>query len=151
MVVSGDIEVRVARVHEDAKLPTRGSIHAAGWDLYALEDTRVPYRTATLVRTGLHVAIPVGYEGQVRARSSLGKKGLIPPHGIGTIDADYRGELFVMMTWIGDSDSYTVKKGERIAQILITPIPKSEFKEVDFADLGETERGEGGFGSTGRF
>ena len=67
------IEVKVARVHEDF-LPTRGSIHAAGWDLYALEDTEVLYRTATLVRTGLHVAIPVGYEGQVRARSSLGKR-----------------------------------------------------------------------------
>ena len=71
------IEVKVARVHEDAQLPTRGSIHAAGWDLYALEDTEVLYRTATLVRTGLHVAIPVGYEGQVRARSSLGKSCLL--------------------------------------------------------------------------
>ena len=72
------IEVKVARVHEDAQLPTRGSAHAAGYDLYALEDTDVLYRTATLVRTGLHVAIPIGYEGQVRARSSLGKRGLIP-------------------------------------------------------------------------
>jgi dUTP pyrophosphatase len=116
-----------------------------------LEDTEVLYRTATLVRTGLHVAIPVGYEGQVRARSSLGKRGLIPPHGIGTIDADYRGELFVMMTWIGEGDSYTISKGERIAQILITPIPQSTFKEVEFEELGETDRGEGGFGSTGRF
>jgi len=104
-----------------------------------------------LVRTGLHVAIPIGFEGQVRARSSLGKKGLIPPHGIGTIDADYRGELFVMMTWIGKGDSYVITAGERIAQILITPIPRSEFIEVNFDDLGETERGEGGFGSTGRF
>ena len=87
------IEVKVAKVHEDAQLPTRGSAHAAGYDLYSLEDTEVLYRTATLVRTGLHVAIPVGYEGQVRARSSLGKRGLIPPHGIGTIDADYRGVI----------------------------------------------------------
>ncbi len=145
------IEVKVAKVHEDAQLPTRGSAHAAGYDLYSLEDTEVLYRTATLVRTGLHVAIPVGYEGQVRARSSLGKRGLIPPHGIGTIDADYRGELFVMMTWIGEGDSYTISKGERIAQILITPIPQSTFKEVEFEELGETDRGEGGFGSTGRF
>ena len=146
-----DIEVKVARVHSDAQLPTRGSVHAAGWDLYALEDTEVLYRNATLVRTGLHVAIPVGYEGQVRARSSLGKRGLIPPHGIGTIDADYRGELFVMMTWIGEGDSYTITKGERIAQLLITPIPRSSFKEVAFEELGETDRGQGGFGSTGRF
>ena len=70
-VMDEAIEVKVAKVHEDAQLPTRGSIHAAGYDLYSLEDTEVLYRTATLVRTGLHVAIPVGYEGQVRARSSL--------------------------------------------------------------------------------
>jgi dUTP pyrophosphatase len=81
----------------------------------------------------------------------LGKKGLIPPHGIGTIDADYRGELFVMMTWIGEGGSYTITKGERIAQLLITPIPRSAFKEVPLHELGETDRGEGGFGSTGRF
>ena len=73
------------------------------------------------------------------------------PHSIGTIDADYRGELFVLMTWIGEGDSYMVKSGERIAQLLITPIPKIGFSEVEFEDLGETERGSGGFGSTGRF
>lgn len=76
---------------------------------------------------------------------------MIPPHGIGTIDADYRGELFVMMTWIGEGESYTISKGERIAQLLITPIPQSTFKEVDLEQLGKTDRGEGGFGSTGRF
>ena len=76
---------------------------------------------------------------------------MIPPHGIGTIDADYRGELFVMMTWIGEDESYTISKGERIAQLLITPIPQSTFKEVDLEQLGKTDRGEGGFGSTGRF
>ena len=103
------------------------------------------------LRTGLHVAIPDGYEGQVRARSSLGSKGLILPHSVGTIDADYRGELFVLMTWIGEGDSYLVKAGERIAQILITPIPWVEFAEVELDELGQTERGEGGFGSTGRF
>ena len=145
------LEVKVARTHPGARLPTRGSEHAAGWDLYALEDTVVPFRQSMKLRTGLHVAIPVGYEGQVRARSSLGSKGLILPHSIGTIDADYRGELFVLMTWIGEGDSYTVRAGERIAQILISPIPDVGFQEVDFEDLGETERGEGGFGSTGRF
>ena len=145
------LEVKVARTHPNARLPTQGSKHAAGWDLYALEDSIVPFRQSMKLRTGLHVAIPVGYEGQVRARSSLGSKGLILPHSIGTIDADYRGELFVLMTWIGEGNSYTVKAGERIAQILISPIPEVGFREVDFEDLGETERGEGGFGSTGRF
>ena len=94
--MDGGLEVMVARTHPDARMPTRGSEHAAGWDLYALEDTSVPFRQSVKLRTGLHVAIPVGYEGQVRARSSLGSKGLILPHSIGTIDADYRGELFVL-------------------------------------------------------
>ena len=76
------IEVKVARTHRDALLPTKGSVHAAGWDLYSLEDTTVKRRSSTMVRTGLHVAIPEGFEGQVRARSSLGKKGLILPHSI---------------------------------------------------------------------
>ncbi len=145
------LEVMVARTEDDARLPTRGSEYAAGWDLYALEESVVPFRKSVKLRTGLRVAIPVGYEGQVRARSSLGSKGLILPHSIGTIDADYRGELFVLMTWIGEGESYTVKAGERIAQLLISPIPEVSFKEVSIAQLGDTKRGEGGFGSTGRF
>ena len=145
------VQVKVARVHPDSRMPTKGSEHAAGWDLYSLEDTEVPFRGSVKLRTGLHVAIPVGYEGQVRARSSLGSKGLILPHSIGTIDADYRGELFVLMTWIGDSDSYTIKSGERIAQLLISPVPEVSFKEVGLEELSETARGSGGFGSTGRF
>ena len=143
--------VKFARTHPDALVPTKGSQYAAGWDLYSLEDTEVPFRSSVRLRTGLHVAIPDGYEGQVRARSSLGSKGLILPHSVVTIDADYRGELFVLMTWIGEGDSYLVKAGERIAQILITPIPWVEFAEVELDELGQTERGEGGFGSTGRF
>ncbi|MFL2958706.1 MAG: dUTP diphosphatase [Candidatus Thalassarchaeaceae archaeon] len=145
------LEVMVARTEDDARLPTRGSEYAAGWDLYALEESVVPFRKSVKLRTGLRVAIPVGYEGQVRARSSLGSKGLILPHSIGTIDADYRGELFVLMTWIGEGESYTVKAGERIAQLLISPIPEVSFKEVSIAQLGDTKRGDGGFGSTGRF
>ncbi|HJM18633.1 MAG TPA: dUTP diphosphatase [Candidatus Thalassarchaeaceae archaeon] len=145
------IVVHFARTDDDAKIPIKGSENAAGWDLCALEDSLVPFRKSMKIRTGLHVAIPEGFEGQVRARSSLGKKGLILPHSIGTIDADYRGELFVLMTWIGEGDSYTVKAGERIAQLLISPIPMVTFEEVGFEELGETARGSGGFGSTGRF
>ena len=111
----------------------------------------VPFRKSVKLRTGLRVAIPVGYEGQVRARSSLGSKGLILPHSIGTIDADYRGELFVLMTWIGEGESYRVNAGERMAQLLISPIPEVSFKEVSIEQLGDTKRGDGGFGSTGRF
>ena len=145
------LEVMVARTDDGARLPTRGSEYAAGWDLYALEEYVVPFRKSVKLRTGLKVAIPVGYEGQVRARSSLGSKGLILPHSIGTIDADYRGELFVLMTWIGEGESYRVNAGERIAQLLISPIPEVSFKEVSIEELGDTKRGDGGFGSTGRF
>ena len=91
--------VKVAKTDPNAKMPTKGSAHAAGWDLYCLEETIVSFRSSVKLRTGLRVAIPEGFEGQVRARSSLGSKGLILPHSIGTIDADYRGELFVLMTW----------------------------------------------------
>lgn len=143
--------VKVARTDHNARMPTKGSEYAAGWDLYCLEDTVVNFRSSVKLRTGLRVAIPEGFEGQVRARSSLGSKGLILPHSIGTIDADYRGELFVLMTWIGEGESYEVKSGERIAQLVIAPIPDVQFIEVDEEDLGETKRGDGGFGSTGRF
>ena len=143
--------VKVARTDHNARMPTKGSEYAAGWDLYCLEDTKVNFRSSVKLRTGLRVAIPEGFEGQVRARSSLGSKGLILPHSIGTIDADYRGELFVLMTWIGEGESYEVKAGERIAQLVIAPIPDVQFTEVDEVDLGETKRGDGGFGSTGRF
>ena len=144
-------KVKVAKTDTNAKMPTKGSAHAAGWDLYCLEDTIVNFRSSVKVRTGLRVAIPEGFEGQVRARSSLGSKGLILPHSIGTIDADYRGELFVLMTWIGEGESYKVKSGERLAQMVIAPIPDVQFTEVEIGELGDTERGEGGFGSTGRF
>ncbi len=147
----GPIEVKVVRTHPDAALPVRASEYAAGWDIRAVERTEVAFRSSTMVPTGLKVAIPAGYEGQIRARSSLGRKGLILPHSIGTIDADYRGELFVLMTWIGEGSSYTIEKGERIAQMVVAPIPDSTFTEVDPDSLGDTERGEGGFGSTGRF
>ena len=143
--------VKIAKTEPHARMPTKGSAHAAGWDLYCLEETVVSFRSSVKIRTGLKVAIPEGYEGQVRARSSLGSKGLILPHSIGTIDADYRGELFVLMTWIGNGDSYKVKSGERIAQLVISPIPNVQFSEVEVGKLGDTERGEGGFGSTGRF
>jgi len=149
--VSKVLEVKVARIDERARMPTKGSIHAAGWDLYAIEDMTIPFRKSMKIRTGIKVAIPNGYEGQVRSRSSLGKRGLILPHGIGTIDSDYRGELFVLMTWIGESESYTVTAGERIAQLLIYPIPEVNFTEVNQEELGTTERGIGGFGSTGKF
>jgi dUTP pyrophosphatase len=145
------VEVRFTRIEDGAQAPTRGSELAAGWDLRALEETTIVRGHSSKVRTGLIVAIPAGYEGQVRARSSLASKGLILPNAPGTIDADYRGELMVLLTWIGEGDSFVIPAGERIAQLIIAPVPEVTFTEVGSDELGETERGEGGFGSTGKF
>jgi len=146
-----EVEVRFARIHEDAQAPTQGTLEAAGWDLRALEDTEVIRGESSRIRTGLAVAIPSGWEGQIRSRSSLGAKGMIMPNGVGTIDSDYRGELMILATWIGEGNSIKLAKGERVAQLLIAPVPLTKFTEVDFEDLSQTERGEGGFGSSGRF
>ena len=104
-----------------------------------------------MIPTGLACAIPEGWEGQIRCRSSLGKKGMILPNGVGTIDSDYRGELKVLATWIGEGDSFTVGKGERVAQMLFAPVPLAHIEEVAINELESTERGEGGFGSSGQY
>ena len=84
------IHVKFAKLNVNAQLPTQGSAQAAGWDLYALEETKVVKGASVMIPTGLACAIPVGWEGQIRCRSSLGKKGMILPNGVGTIDSDYR-------------------------------------------------------------
>jgi dUTP pyrophosphatase len=145
------LTVEFARLDDEARLPTQGSSQAAGWDLYALEETIVVSRKSSMIRTGLAVAIPEGWEGQIRCRSSLGKKGMIMPNGVGTIDSDYRGELMVLATWIGEGKKFTVAKGERVAQLLFAPVPRVTIEEVSLEELGNTERGKGGFGSTGKF
>ena len=146
-----NVEVLFARLDEEASQPTQGTKSAAGWDLRALNDTEVVKGSSTKIRTWLAVAIPEGWEGQIRSRSSLGAKGMIMPNGVGTIDSDYRGELMVLATWIGEGESIKLSKGERIAQMLIAPVPLTTYKEVSFDELSTTDRGEGGFGSSGRF
>ena len=145
------LSVEFAKLSPQARLPTRGSSQAAGWDLYALEETIINRRKSSMIKTGLAVAIPEGWEGQIRCRSSLGKKGMIMPNGVGTIDSDYRGELMVLATWIGEGESFTVKAGERVAQLLFAPVPNVEIIETEYEKLGQTERGKGGFGSSGQF
>ena len=145
------LEIPFARLDKRAVLPTQGSAQAAGWDLYAIEETIVPKGKSVLISTGWAAAIPEGWEGQIRCRSSLGKKGMIMPNGLGTIDSDYRGELKVLATWIGEGDSFTVAAGERVAQLLFAPVPLVTLKETTVEGLDQTDRGEGGFGSSGKF
>ena len=143
-------QVSVKLLDPRAKLPAYGSGDAAGADLYALTGGPVeiaPDETA-LIRTGIAVAVPRGYVGLVYARSGMAcKRGLAPANKVGVIDADYRGEVMVYLHNHG-AESQTVEDGDRIAQLVITPYLTAEFRSVD--ELDGTQRGSGGFGSTGR-
>ena len=143
------MKVNVKRLTPTAKLPTYGSAFAAGADLYSDEGafTVAPGETY-LVHTGVSVEIPEGYAGFVHARSGMAtKRGLAPANKVGVIDADYRGEVMVALH-NHSNEPRTVEAGERVAQLVIAPFLKAEFEEAE--SLTETERGAGGFGSTGR-
>ena len=130
-------------------LPAYQSVSAAGLDLLAAVDAPlvIPSGEWQLVPTGLSFAIPTGFEGQVRPRSGLAAKfGVTVLNSPGTIDADYRGEVKVILINHGRT-AFTVRRGERIAQMVITPVIKATLEEIKTLD--ETERGSGGFGSTG--
>lgn len=122
---------------------------AAGADLTAAIETplTIPSLGRVLVPTGIRLAIPVGWEGQVRPRSGLAiRKGITLLNAPGTIDSDYRGEIQVILVNLGESDAH-IEPGERIAQLIIAPVSRVEFRSAE--DLDGTVRGEGGFGSTG--
>ena len=144
------MKIQIKKLRETAMLPTRGSSAAAGYDLYACLDSAVTIapHTAAKIGTGLALAVPEGYFGAVFARSGLAtKQGLRPANCVGVCDADYRGEYIVALH--NDTDeARTVNHGDRIAQLVIMPFLPAEFDEVE--ELSETERGAGGFGSTGK-
>ncbi|GMR44603.1 hypothetical protein PMAYCL1PPCAC_14798, partial [Pristionchus mayeri] len=139
------IAVRLVRLTEKARLPAYGSTHAAGADLHAAEDAVVPARGKALISTGLSLELPAGHYGRVAPRSGLAAKHSIDV-GAGVIDCDYRGELKVILFNFSDTD-FEVKEGDRIAQLVCEKISQLNFVEV--ASLDETQRGAGGFGSTG--
>lgn len=135
--------------------PERATPHAAGMDLRAAlpeDDVRIlPPGGRVLVPTGLTMALPVGFEGQVRPRSGLAlKHGVTVLNAPGTIDADYRGEVAVVLVNHGEAP-FEIRRGDRIAQLVIAPVTATSWVEVaDLDALGLTERGAGGYGSTGR-
>jgi len=142
------IEVEVQKISEDAILPTYAHDSDAGADIYSVEDVTIPPHKTVIIKTGLKVAIPLGYEIQIRPRSGLSyKTPLRIANSIGTIDPSYRGEIGVIMENTGNL-TQKISKGDRIAQMIISPVPMIAWKEV--STLDETERGEGGFGSTGK-
>ncbi len=144
------MKVNIKKLNEKAALPHYGSEMAAGADLYAClerEVTIAPGATA-MIGTGLALEIPCGYAGMVFARSGLAaKQGLAPANKVGVIDADYRGEVMVALH-NHSGESRTVSHGDRIAQLVILPFLAADFVEQEA--LGDTDRGAGGFGSTGK-
>ncbi|GAA5955736.1 hypothetical protein JCM8115_006838 [Rhodotorula mucilaginosa] len=137
----------VQRLSQAAQLPTRGSALAAGYDLYSAEDKSVPAQGKALISTGLAIAVPEGTYGRVAPRSGLASKHMIDT-GAGVIDADYRGEVKVLLFNLSQTD-FEVKQGDRVAQLILERIVTPEVQEVE--SLAETVRGAGGFGSTGGF
>jgi dUTP pyrophosphatase len=145
--------VRVVRIHPLAALPRYASDGAAGLDLTAAIDSPIVLDSLerAKVATGLVLALPPGHEGQVRPRSGLAiKQGLTVLNAPGTIDEDYRGELAVLLVNLS-REPVTIAPGDRIAQLVVSPVLRVDVHELETVEqLGETERGSGGFGSTGR-
>lgn len=142
-------KINIKKLDDRAIVPTYGSEFSAGADLYAVLDDEIVIKPGetVLVRTGIAMEIPIGYAGLIYARSGLATKmGLAPANKVGVIDADYRGEIMVSL-YNQSSSNRTISNGERIAQLVITPLYKASFEEV--STLSETVRGAGGFGSTG--
>jgi dUTP pyrophosphatase len=132
---------------EGLELPAYATDGAAGMDVLAAEDVTLAPGARHAVATGLALAIPPGYEIQVRPRSGLAlKHGISVPNTPGTIDCDYRGEVKVILINHG-AEAFTVRRGDRIAQLVLSPVVRASWLKVD--ELDETQRGEGGFGSTG--
>jgi dUTP pyrophosphatase len=144
-----DIPVPIKRLphFEGLELPAYATDGAAGMDVVAAEDALLPPGGRHAVATGLALAVPDGFELQVRPRSGLAlKHGISLPNTPGTIDSDYRGELKIILINLGDRP-FEVRRGDRIAQLVLAPVVRATWLKVD--ELDETQRGEGGFGSTG--
>ena len=143
-------KIKIKKLSENAKIPTYGSEFSAGADIYALteKDIEIVPNETVMIHSGVAFEIPDGYVGLVHARSSMAyKNGLAPANKVGVIDSDYRGELMVPLYNQSDK-TQIISNGDRIAQIVFTPYLKADFFEDD--NLSDTERGVGGFGSTGR-
>ena len=142
--------IRVKKLHPKAILPTYGSAEAAGADLYACLEEAVTIQPGEIfwVPTGIALEVPKGCAGLVYARSSMGaKRGLAPANKVGVVDSDYRGEIKVVLLNHSKTEQI-LQPGERVAQFVITPVLTPQYTEVE--DLTDTDRGQGGFGSTGK-
>ncbi len=142
------VKIRIRKIRDNAVIPHYEHDGDAGMDLYAVEDSTLRPGERKLIPTGFQVEIPVGYEMQIRPKSGLAlKHGVTVLNTPGTVDSCYRGEVGVIVLNASDRD-YEVKAGEKVAQAVIAKVEKAVIEEVE--DLTETQRGSGGFGSTGR-
>lgn len=143
------MDVRIKKLNNLAKIPTRGSKFSAGYDLYAAtdKDIQIPPHSTVKIGTGLAMELPVGWFGAIFARSGIAtKRGLRPANCVGVCDADYRNE-YIVAIHNDSNETMTIQSGERIAQLVLLPYQDIDFKEFD--ELNNTDRGMGGFGSTG--
>jgi dUTP pyrophosphatase len=141
------LALKVKLLRPGAQLPTRGTPGASGLDLYACLDAALELSPdVTLIPTGIAVEVPHGYEVQVRPRSGLARRGVTVI--LGTVDSDYRGEVFVNMHTVGSLQSYRIQNGDRIAQLVVARVEMLPAIEVEA--LSDSTRGDGGYGSTGR-
>lgn len=143
-----DLNVKLKRLSPDGTIPTRGSKYSAGFDLYAAHDYLLQPGETALIHTGFAMQLPAGYFGAIFARSGLSTKhGVRPANCVGVVDCDYSGEVMVPLH--NDSDKpYDIGQCERVAQMVLLPYHNVHFEEVE--ELNSTERGSGGFGSTGK-
>lgn len=143
------MNIQIKKLHPDVTLPAYETLHSAGLDIraYIKEPVLLLPMERVAIPTGFSMAIPEGYEVQIRARSGLAAKhGIALTNGIGTIDADYRGEFKILLINLGQ-ESFTIEPGMRIAQMVVAAYTHAEWEEAE--ELSETIRGEGGHGSTG--
>lgn len=143
------IDIKIKKLKDKAILPSYQTINSAGMDVSACLDEPIILKPMQreIIPTGLAIELPKGYEAQIRARSGLSiKHGLTVVNGVGTIDSDYRGEIGVLIINLGDED-FCIEPGTRIAQMVIAKYEKINWQKSD--DLGDTDRGAGGYGSTG--
>lgn len=140
--------MKIKLLSEIARIPTKGSKYAAGWDLYSTTDAIIPPHTTAKISTDIAIEIPNGYFGAIFARSGLAaKQGLRPANCVGVIDSDYRGPIIVALH--NDTDHIReILNGDRIAQLVFIPYSTWDWEVVD--ELSDTERGEGGFGHSGK-
>lgn len=150
MTMREKIETGIELCHPDAKIPTYAKEGDAGMDIYALEEIIIYPKETVVVKTGLKVAVPNGYEIQIRPRSGLSlKTPLRIPNSPGTIDSGYRDEVGIIIENTALEQTYTVKKGDRIAQMVLQKVPMIDWKECQDIGIYGKDRG-GGFGSSGR-